>query len=81
MSVLKTIDRIPLFNRQSLAETWGEQYGLSGYHTHIIEEGVYKGQTGYMAGNSHEQAVIAFNSGPVSQKTQTSPTTTNDIYY
>jgi len=70
MSVLKTIDNVPLFNSQSSAELWGKQYGLSGYHTHVVEEGVYKGQTGFMAGSNHMEAVAAWNSGTVAQVVQ-----------
>jgi hypothetical protein len=51
MSVLTTIGGIPLFSTQEEAVQWGLSVGLQNFHTHI-----YAGQTGYMAGDSHNQA-------------------------
>tara|TARA_R100000458_G_C8084754_1_gene117973 strand:- start:249 stop:500 length:252 start_codon:yes stop_codon:yes gene_type:complete len=48
MSVLTTIDGVPLFSSISEAVNWASQRGLSGYHTHM-----YQGQTGYMGGSTH----------------------------
>ena len=51
MSVLTTIGGIPLFSTPGEALEWGLSVGLQNFHTHI-----YAGQTGYMAGASHNQA-------------------------
>tara|TARA_R100000700_G_C3125343_1_gene112680 strand:- start:189 stop:419 length:231 start_codon:yes stop_codon:yes gene_type:complete len=48
MSILTTIDGVPLFSTSTEALAWGAQRGLSGYHTHS-----YQGQTGYMGGLTH----------------------------
>ena len=78
MSVLIRINGIPLFSNIEGALLWGEQYGLNGYHTHIItEEGTYEGQTGYMAGGNHEEVIEAFKLGV--RQTATIPTTTQVI--
>ena len=54
MSLLTTIDGIPLFSTITEAQNWASSYGMSGYHTHN-----YQGQTGYMGGVSHTQIVRA----------------------
>ena len=51
MSILTTIDGIPLFTTPTEALEYGNIKGLVGYHTHI-----YNGQTGYMGGPTHGQA-------------------------
>ena len=59
MSLMTTIDGIPLFSTVAEAQSWASSYGISGYHTHS-----YQGQTGYMGGASHGQivrAVISIN--------------------
>ena len=66
MSILTTIDQIPLFSNPSEAMTWGGQYGLTGYHTHI-----FQGQTGYMAGTDHNQTVTSVFPDPLPQAVQT----------
>ena len=48
MSVLTTIDGIPLYTTVAEALAWAVQNGTSGYHTHD-----YQGQTGYMGGTTH----------------------------
>jgi len=59
MSLMTTIDGIPLFSTVAEAQSWASSYGMSGYHTHN-----YQGQTGYMGGVNHGQivrAVISIN--------------------
>ena len=52
MSVLTTIDGLPLFSSSDEALAWGQVNGFSGYHTHN-----YQGAIGYMSGDNHEQAI------------------------
>ena len=59
MSILTRINDIPLFNSSERAIEWGRQFGLRGFHQHS-----FQGQTGYMAGTSHSQAVQAVSRGP-----------------
>ena len=65
MSIITTIDDIPLFTTAQRALEWGMQYGLTGVHTHT-----FQGQTGYMAGSTHNQAVTSVNGGTVPQSVQ-----------
>ena len=51
MSILGRISDIPVFSTIERARLWGEQFGLTGYHTHTI-----LGQTGYMGGFDHSNA-------------------------
>ena len=60
MSILGRISDIPVFSTIERARLWGEQFGLTGYHTHTI-----LGQTGYMAGQSHNQAITAVRGGSI----------------
>tara|TARA_R110002012_G_scaffold315917_1_gene530349 strand:- start:39 stop:317 length:279 start_codon:yes stop_codon:yes gene_type:complete len=59
MSILTRINDIPLFNTSQRAMEWGKQFGLVGFHSHA-----FQGQTGYMAGTSHSQAMQAVSKGP-----------------
>ncbi len=52
MAILTTINGIPLFSTQQEATSWGASRGLVGFHTHQ-----YQGQTGYMGGIDHSQAL------------------------
>tara|TARA_R110002020_G_scaffold252540_1_gene466455 strand:+ start:6813 stop:7127 length:315 start_codon:yes stop_codon:yes gene_type:complete len=52
MSVLTTIDGIPLFSSIQEALNWANQNGLSGYHTHD-----YQGTMGYMGGIDHNNSI------------------------
>ena len=65
MSILTRISDIPLFNSSQRAVEWGRQFGLRGFHKHS-----FQGQTGYMAGVSHSQAVQAVSKGPVVSQQQ-----------
>tara|TARA_Y100000593_G_C4214454_1_gene288512 strand:- start:429 stop:677 length:249 start_codon:yes stop_codon:yes gene_type:complete len=60
MSILTRINNIPVFSTIEKATLWGEQFGLTGYHTHTV-----LGQTGYMAGQNHNQVVSAVKGGVV----------------
>ena len=52
MSIITNISGIPLFSTRQEALAWARANGLSGYHTHT-----YQGQTGYMGGATHNQAI------------------------
>tara|TARA_R100000388_G_scaffold89401_1_gene70154 strand:+ start:403 stop:696 length:294 start_codon:yes stop_codon:yes gene_type:complete len=54
MSLIGNIDNIPLFTTIAEAELWGSQYGITGYHTHML-----LGQLGYMAGTTHADITAA----------------------
>ena len=51
MSVLTSINSIPLFTTIQEALAWGAENRLSGYHIHNLN-----GQQGYMGGINHQQA-------------------------
>ena len=48
MSLLTTIDGVPLYDTMREALLWGKQYGITGYHIHY-----YNRVRGYMSGVSH----------------------------
>jgi len=52
MAILTIINGIPLFSTQAEAVSWGTTRSLLGFHTHQ-----YQGQTGYMGGIDHSQAL------------------------
>ena len=54
MSFIANIDSIPLFTTSEEAISWALVNGTSGFHTHE-----FQGQTGYMGGSSHQQALSA----------------------
>ena len=58
MSLLTTIDGIPLYTTIAEAGAWASNYGITGYHTHE-----YQGQTGYMGGANHADINAVINSG------------------
>ena len=70
MSVLTSINGIPLFSTQQEALSWASSRGLSGYHTHI-----HMGQTGYMGGSTHLKATTGTQQTP--QPTQRINTVTS----
>ena len=72
MSLITHIDNVPLFTTIAEAETWGDQYGLSGYHEHEV-----LGQTGYMGGETHEEIVVAMIGGTVQTKLNVSQSTSS----
>ena len=49
MSLITIMGDIPLYSTVEEAEAWGSTFGIQGYHTHV-----FQGQTGYMAGQTHE---------------------------
>ena len=55
MAILTHIQGIPLFQTPSEAISWGRQYGLTGYHSHMFNI-----RTGYMAGFNHNQATVNY---------------------
>ena len=57
MSLLTTIDNIPLFSTVEEAITWGSTIGVSGFHTHE-----YQGEIGYMAGEDHNDINLVLGS-------------------
>tara|TARA_R100000541_G_scaffold45362_3_gene52383 strand:+ start:4443 stop:4676 length:234 start_codon:yes stop_codon:yes gene_type:complete len=72
MAVITTIDGIPLYTTIQEALQYAATNGLSGYHTHT-----YQGQTGYMGGATHDQAVDDLNSLPQNVTTITSSIVNN----
>ena len=56
MSLTAYIDGIPVYSTIAEAEKWAAQYGLTGYHTHVV-----LGQINYMGGTSHIQITQAIN--------------------
>ena len=52
MSLITTIDGIPLYTTTQEALSWAVSNGLTEYHEHS-----YKEQIGYMGGETHEIAV------------------------
>jgi len=70
MSLITHIDNVPLFTTIAEAETWGDQYGLSGYHQHTV-----LGQAGYMGGETHEEIVMAMVGGTVQTRINVSQST------
>jgi len=58
MSLLTTIDQVPLYTTIEEALIWGTQYNITGYHTHV-----YNGVTGYMPGENHEQITSSLAGG------------------
>jgi len=54
MSVITNINGVPLFSTKHEALSWTIDKELTGYHTHQ-----HGGQTGYMGGSSHSDAVLA----------------------
>jgi len=69
MPILTTIDSIPLFSTSAEALAWSQSNGLGGLHTHT-----YQGQTGYMGGSSHQDAVTTLSGGSTPTTTPTSGT-------
>ena len=54
MSILTTIDGIPLFSSVPEAMSWAALNGKQGYHTHV-----YQGQIGFMGGETHSAATTS----------------------
>jgi len=69
MSLLTTINGIPLYSTIEEAMRWAVTNDLRSYHTHE-----FQGQTGYMGGADHAQATNP--STPTSNSTPTNTTTT-----
>ena len=71
MSLLTTIDGIPLFSTVEEALEWGQTLGATGFHTHD-----YQGQVGYMAGNDHSDLALAITTPTMTPPTPTVTTPT-----
>jgi len=72
MSLITSIDGVPLYTTIAEAMLWGSQYDLTGYHQHSV-----LGQTGYMGGSSHAQIVQAMVGGTTNSITPTQIRTTS----
>ena len=75
MSILTSIDGMPLFSTMQEAIQWANSRGLSGYHTHV-----YNIQIGYMGGATHPNQPPASSAaggigGNNNTNSQSSPTT------
>ena len=75
MSILTSIDGMPLFSTMQEAIQWANSRGLSGYHTHV-----YNNQIGYMGGATHPNQPPASSAaggigGNNNTNSQSSPTT------
>mgnify|MGYP003138712497 CR=1 FL=1 len=64
MSLLTTIDKVPLYDTMREALLWGKQYGITGYHIHY-----YNRIRGYMSGVSHEEITQKISRGVVNPLT------------
>ena len=56
MSLIALLDGIPLYSTKEDAIAWGESLGITGLHTHV-----FQGQTGYMAGENHQDIELILN--------------------
>ena len=70
MSIITTINGIPLFSTRREALAWARSNSLTGYHTHT-----YPGKTGFMGGAPHSHATTPTT--VVTPPTQTQTTTTS----
>ena len=66
MSVLTSIDGVPLFSTPQEALNWASQNNAQGYHTHP-----HSGQIGYMGGASHAAAVSSLTAPTITTTPQT----------
>jgi len=64
MSLLTTIDGVPLYDTMREALLWGKQYGITGYHIHY-----YNRVRGYMSGVSHSEITQKISTGIVNPLT------------
>ena len=72
MSIITTINGIPLFSTRREALAWARSNSLTGYHTHT-----YQGKTGFMGGATHSQATASSTPVVTVTPTQTQTTTTS----
>ena len=61
MSLLTTIDNIPLFSTVEEAVAWGSTLNIVGFHSHVF--GL---QTGYMAGYNHQDIELSLEMSGIS---------------
>ena len=64
MSILCKVNNIPVFYSSKDARSFGQQYGLTNFHTHE-----HDGRIGYMPGNNHAHAMRVIK-GVVNQSTK-----------
>ena len=76
MSLIGNIDNIPVFTTIAEALAWGRQYGINGYHTHVL-----RGQTVYMGGTTHADILAANLNINVVTPTATQTTRTSSSVY
>ena len=69
MSILTSINSIPLFTTVQEALAWGAENRLSDYHIHK-----FQGQTGYMGGTSHSNATGISSGSNTGNKSSTGGT-------
>ena len=68
MSLMTYINGVPLFSTLQEALQWGSNRNLTGHHNHS-----YQGQTGYMGGSNHNNAVTQNTpSAPISNTVSSS---------
>ena len=72
MSILTTIDGIPLYSTPAEALSYANANGLTGFHTHN-----YQGQIGYMGGTTHGQAATSSSGFNSNIQTNTPPGTSS----
>ena len=71
MSLITTINGIPLFSTLTEALAWARSNNLTGYHTHA-----YQNKIGYMGGATHAIAVASL-AAPRIQSTPSTQTTSS----
>ena len=77
MSILTTIDGIPVFDNVLEAENWAIANGLEGSsHQHL-----YLNQIGYMGGSSHDNALNPPSTSAPATPPATPPATNGETTY
>jgi|TARA_R110000823_G_C15734278_1_gene480119 hypothetical protein len=77
MALIQNINGVPAYTTIQEALSWGNQFGLTSYHTHIIN-----GQTAYMAGITHDEVTSAARSsaGPTNSSNSSSSSNNSSGY-
>ena len=58
MALAQNIDGVPAYTTIAEALAWGNQFGVTSYHTHLVS-----GQVVYMAGSNHDEVTSAARAG------------------
>jgi hypothetical protein len=75
MPIITYISGVPLFDNVNEALSWAASNGMTGYHTHNVQN-----QTGYMGGANHQQASgMPMNTNAPTQQSSANVTTTTPI--